>query len=467
MSVTTIDDLRPDPHNANKGTPRGHGMIEHSIRAHGAGRSGVAAQDGTMIAGSQTLEEMATLGIPVRTVHTTGDEWVVVVRDDLVAGSEAAVALALADNRATEIGLDWDWPILSGIDDTMPNALDGLFDPTEIDLYLRAMTDAPVGGEDGIGGAGGDEFADVPDVAIPVLAALGDLWACGPHQVWCGDCTNLDPWPTAWREDQGTLGGVMTSPPYAEQRVGYYASVPVAAYPDWWMGVADMVHRVIGPTGSFLLNIKPNVVDGALSPYVMRLVLAMSDPPEGSLHGRWVLKDEFAWTRQGMPGDAKHMNRFKNAWESVYWFSKSKRPALYPDAVRHVSKAVPLDDHWQRPMDEWQGSGRNDALGAGRKIGAGLAYPSNVISFATYDKATGHNAAWPVTLPQFFLQACSVPGSVWWDPFGGSGTLMIAAHRTGRIARLTELDPRSVDRMLYRWTLETGQDPVRLIAGEG
>jgi hypothetical protein len=46
------------------------------------------------------------------------------------------------------------------------------------------------------------------------------------------------------------------------------------------------------------------------------------------------------------------------------------------------------------------------------------------------------------------------------DPFGGSGTTLIAAERTGRVARLIELDPRYVDVIVQRWQGETGGEAV-------
>ncbi len=112
-TITTIEDLKNDPQNINRGTPRGHGIIERSVRQRGAGRSGLATKDGTIIAGNQTLLKMAELGIPIRAVHTTGDEWVVVVRDDLEPGSEEARLLALEDNRASEVGYDPDPALLA------------------------------------------------------------------------------------------------------------------------------------------------------------------------------------------------------------------------------------------------------------------------------------------------------------------------------------------------------------------
>lgn len=43
------------------------------------------------------------------------------------------------------------------------------------------------------------------------------------------------------------------------------------------------------------------------------------------------------------------------------------------------------------------------------------------------------------------------------DPFGGSGTTMIAAERSGRRARLVELDPKYVDVIVQRWQQSTGE----------
>ena len=51
------------------------------------------------------------------------------------------------------------------------------------------------------------------------------------------------------------------------------------------------------------------------------------------------------------------------------------------------------------------------------------------------------------------------------DPFGGSGTTLIAAERTGRAARVVELDPRYVDVIVERWQAETGREAV--LDGDG
>jgi hypothetical protein len=105
--------IRTDPKNANRGTPRGRGLLERSLRSYGAGRSVLADKHGALIAGNKTFETAYEIGLPVREVHTSGDELVVVVRDDLDLAEPAARELAIADNRIGQIDLDWDTDVLA------------------------------------------------------------------------------------------------------------------------------------------------------------------------------------------------------------------------------------------------------------------------------------------------------------------------------------------------------------------
>lgn len=112
--IKSLCDLSPDPHNANKGTERGVGMLEHSLRTYGAGRSILCDKNGAVIAGNKTLERAADLGMEVEVVQSDGKKLVVVQRTDLDLGKDpAARELAYADNRAGEVGLEWDMDVLS------------------------------------------------------------------------------------------------------------------------------------------------------------------------------------------------------------------------------------------------------------------------------------------------------------------------------------------------------------------
>jgi DNA modification methylase len=62
-----------------------------------------------------------------------------------------------------------------------------------------------------------------------------------------------------------------------------------------------------------------------------------------------------------------------------------------------------------------------------------------------------HPTVKPVALVADAIQDVSNRGEIVLDPFGGSGTTLIAAHKTGRRARLIELDPLYVDVIIKRW----------------
>lgn len=106
--IKSIKDLIPDDANPNGGTERGGFVLETSIRRLGAGRSILSDKNGKVIAGNKTLEKAIELGLEVEIVHTDGKKLVVVVRDDLDLDQDSkARELSIADNRASEVSLDW------------------------------------------------------------------------------------------------------------------------------------------------------------------------------------------------------------------------------------------------------------------------------------------------------------------------------------------------------------------------
>jgi DNA modification methylase len=72
-----------------------------------------------------------------------------------------------------------------------------------------------------------------------------------------------------------------------------------------------------------------------------------------------------------------------------------------------------------------------------------------------------HPTMKPVELVERAIRNSSRPGNVVLDPFGGSGTTLIAAEKSGRLARLIELDPKYVDVIVRRWQDWTGKQATR------
>ena len=109
-----LHELIPDDRNANRGTRRGADAVEVSLRDLGAGRSVLIDRDGRVIAGNKTVAAAKRAGIEnVLVVQTTGDQLIAVQRVDLSLDDPAGRKLAVADNRAAELGLEWDPAVLA------------------------------------------------------------------------------------------------------------------------------------------------------------------------------------------------------------------------------------------------------------------------------------------------------------------------------------------------------------------
>lgn len=152
--IVKINEFKFDENNANKGTERGRYVLEKSLTDLGTGRSIVVDKDYRVIAGNKSLEVYGEIGLEdVIVIPSDGKRLIAIQRTDLsLENDEKAKQLAIADNRTSELSLDWDSEALAlyvenGVD------LGDYFSQNELDKLLEELiTD----------NSSGDVFGDPP-----------------------------------------------------------------------------------------------------------------------------------------------------------------------------------------------------------------------------------------------------------------------------------------------------------------
>lgn len=100
-----MDKVKLDPQNVRKHGKRNQQVIAESLKELGAGRSILIDSTNTAVAGNGVLEQAEKLGIPIRVVESDGSELIAVKRVDLAPDDPKRKALAIADNRASDLSL--------------------------------------------------------------------------------------------------------------------------------------------------------------------------------------------------------------------------------------------------------------------------------------------------------------------------------------------------------------------------
>ena len=244
---------------------------------------------------------------------------------------------------------------------------------------------------------------------------------------------------------------IITSPPYSDQRKGSYGGIHPDKYVGWFLSKSVELLRVLKPTGTFILNIKEKVVDGERHTYVLDLIKEMRK--QG-----WLWTEEFIWHKRNChPG--KWPNRFRDAWERLLQFNKSKKFNMYQEAVM-----VPIGD-WAKArlknLSETDKIRDNSKVGSGfgknisNWVGKETVLPSNVLYLATESSNKSHSATFPRSLPSWFIKLFTKEGDLVLDPFLGSGTTSISASLLNRNSLGIEILPEYYNIAIERFKNET------------
>jgi DNA modification methylase len=258
---------------------------------------------------------------------------------------------------------------------------------------------------------------EVPEPPLEPITKLGDVWILGNHRLMCGDSTSIDSVDKLMDGQKADM--VFTSPPYnADTKAGqgdifngkksvklysggYSDKLPSSDYVDFASSVLENCFVV---TDGFIFW---NVSYNAKSRFEYLQQIASRLP---------YLVEQICWKKNStIPFKGSLMRD----WEPVFLFSTNKQPV----AVKEVTS-----NFWQI---------------------------SN-----TGAQAENHKACFPVALPEKGISIVAKNTGMVFDPFGGSGSTLIACEKTGRHARLMELDPIYCDVIVKRWENYTGKTAV-------
>ena len=236
--------------------------------------------------------------------------------------------------------------------------------------------------------------------------------------IYHGDCRSVLP--------NVVVDGVVTSPPYADQRIGLYEGIPESEYPSFtieWMNALRLVDN-----GSVLINIREHVSDGVMSDYVHKTRLALR-------HSGWFEMDELLWVKPDGP-PVGHPGRPRRSWERILWFAKTRQPKAFPKASGRTSNRIGLTSRVDAPATDWVGGFSDYAEGQSRSPDYCF------ISVGDRPKYIDHPAVFPEKVAAWMLRTITTEQDVVCDPFMGSGSTLVAAQREGRKSIGIEIEER-------------------------
>jgi DNA modification methylase len=324
----------------------------------------------------------------------------------------------IADNRLPERAV-WDFDLLRGhfqdlIKLDFDVELTG-FSTGEIDLLIDGSQQPPAA----------DPADDLAGLAPegPATSQLGDVWQLGRHRLVCGDAQQNETYTRLLDGEPAEL--MVTDPPY-NVRIDGHA-----------MGRGRVRHREF-PMASGEMS--PAAFTGFLSRFIR---CAMSASRDGAIH--YIFMD---W---------RHLHELLSAalplyseWKNLLVWNKSN--AGQGSFYRSKHELIAVFKSGAGPHSN------NFRLGGqGRYRTNVLDYPSvNSLDPARRGDLELHPTVKPIALIADLIRDCSRRNGIILDPFGGSGTTILAAERTGRVARVIELDPLYIDLAVRRWQKITG-----------
>ncbi len=362
-------------------------------------------------------------------------------------------AYLIADNRLA-LNAGWDNELLSLELADLASA--------GFDLELVGFNDSEIESLLGTGDEAGenpvDDAADeIPAAPVVAVSRPGDVWHLGQHRLICGDAADTDVIAALMAGEEATL--CFTSPPYGNQR--QYTQESTNAIVDWDALMRGVFASLpMASDGQVLVNLGLIHKDNEVIPYWNGWLEWMR--ATGWRRFGWYVWDQ----GPGLPGDWN--GRLAPSFEFVFHFNHQSRqpnkivPCIYAGRDTHL-RGDGTSAGGMRNKD-----GSKTAWNHVGTVTQDTKIPDSVIRIMRHKGKIGqdidHPAVFPVALPEFILESYSDPEGIVFEPFGGSGTTLLAAQRANRRCRAVEIAPEYVDVAIKRFQQNFPEVAVTLAA---
>ena len=401
--------LKPWPNNPRRHSPKQLFKLKQSIVKFDFTTPILVDEAGVILAGEarwQVGQDLKLSTVPTR----------------VIAGLTQADkrAYVLADNKLALLS-SWDLDLLGEqirllIADDFEIELTG-FDTVEIDLLIEPpLADAEL----------------LPqDVQEQVVSRPGDVWVLGEHRLLCGDALVEASYLTLLGAEKVQMA--ITDPPYNVKIDGHAGGLGKVKHKEFAMASGEMSPQAFTAfLGDGCKHLCAFTVPGSIQFLFMDWrhqleLLQAAQPVFGAP------KQLCVWAK-----DHGGMGSFyRSQHELVFVFKNGDEP--------HINN-FELGQHGRYRTNVWEYPSINS--GRGRAL---LAL---------------HPTVKPVAMIADAIRDCSHRQGLILDPFAGSGTVLVAAERTGRRARAMELDSQYVDVGIRRWQRVSGKQAVLLATGQ-
>ena len=410
--------LRPWAKNARTHSRKQIRQIADSIREFGFTNPILIDRHQTILAGHGRVEAAKLLG----------RETVPCVRLEHMTDAQKR-AYVLADNKLA-LNAGWDEELLA-------EELKGLLaDDVGFDIGLTGFS---IGEVDAlIEGLHPEETGNPRDDDLPALedglprCRVGDIWSLGPHRLICGDSLDASVVSALMGGDRAQM--VFTDPPYNVPIDGHVGGLGATRHREFAMASGEMSREEFT---TFLRAAFERLVAHSIDGSIHFICMDWRHLNEMLAAGEGVyaeLKNLIVWAK-----DNGGMGSFyRSRYELIFAFKHGTAP--------HIN-AFELGQHGRYRTNVWQYRGVN-TLKAGRM-----------------EELSLHPTVKPVAMIADAIKDVSERGAIVLDLFGGSGSTLIAAHKTGRRAYLCELDPIYCDRILRRWEVFAKDEAEQIACG--